>query len=76
MEKKSSKYFMKEGLNSLSLFPKSRGVFYLKVMLLGTVQQWPTAARDISHAGHEQERGVVGEDRVKEPKPLITGQNL
>lgn len=40
------------------------------------MQQWPTAAGDISHAGHEQEWGVVGEDRVKEPKPLITGQNL
>lgn len=52
------------------------GMNYLEVLFLGTEQQRLAAAGDVGHRGHDQERGVVGENVVEEPEPLITSQNL
>lgn len=47
-------------------------VSYLKVLFLGAEQQRLTAAGDVGHTGHEQERWMVGKDWVKKSEPLIS----
>lgn len=46
---------------------------YLKVLFLCAEEQRLPATGDVGHAGHDQERWVVGENVVKESEPLVTG---
>ncbi|TNN32819.1 hypothetical protein EYF80_057019 [Liparis tanakae] len=69
-------HLLPEGRRQFKCCTFSHEGTHLKVVFVGAAQQRLAAAADVGHARHEQEGRVVGEDVVKEPEPLVPGQDL